>query len=324
MTFNFDEFTKSFGFPARQKSSIVRTQVSDRVDLIYLSDLGKAGIHIRGLASMLNCDHSVIRRAIEGGAQEHVVELEVPTAGGLQGGAFILERGVVQVLKTIRRSNCAQATKDAAEELYDRFAEAGFKLYTMLEVAPEALIPEGYHKSPPQPDRFAEMRAQAELAIALAGNPGAIEAYKSLFCAPSVTAPAVQTPPSLDDEEFLDKIIDRLQTPKTSVKAPMEALPMLQDFFTKLDALKRKGVCGEWNSTIIYRARKSWIALHMADIWPKMENYFDMEYTRFQLELAILELGGERRTLQRFIPEEGGDKKTKPRHCALVPGNLDV
>jgi hypothetical protein len=177
----------------------------------------------------------------------------------------------------------------------------------------------------PEPHLSAELRERVELAKLLAGNPGAIDAYKSLFGAPSATPPAVQTPPpSLDDEEFLDKIIDRLQTPKTSVKTTMDALPMLQDFFTKLDVLKRKGVCGEWNSVIIYRNKTSWIALHLADIWPKMENYFDMEYTRFQLDLAILELGGERRTLQRFIPEEGGEKKTKQHWCALVPGHLDV
>jgi hypothetical protein len=281
----------------------------DGIEILIDTSTGESFCSVRGYARMANKDHSTIlkrNQVVDGEPQKTA---KVHTNGGLQVVALITEN---QIVEWLPKDNPIAATQ---------LLKMGVRM-TLHKMAGYSISSTAVN---PEPDRFAELRAQAELAIALAGNPGAIEAYKSLFCAPSVTPPAVQTsPPSLDDEEFLDKIIDRLQTPKTSVKAPMEALPMLQDFFTKLDVLKRKGVCGEWNSTIIYRARKSWIALHMPDIWPKMENYFDMEYTRFQLELAILELGGERRSLQRFIPEEGGEKKTQQRWSALIPGHLDV
>lgn len=279
----------------------------DGIEILIDTSTGESFCSVRGYARMSGKAVSTISERKAFG--EQALDMgQVQTDGGLQGVRLITED---QIVEWLPKDNPIAAT-----HLLKLGVRMGLHKMAGYSVSSTAVNPE--------PDRFAEMRAQAELAIALAGNPGAIEAYKSLFCTPSVTPPAVQTSPSLDDEEFLDKIIDRLQTPKTSVKAPMEALPMLQDFFTKLDALKRKGVCGEWNSTIIYRSKKSWIALHIADIWPKMGNYFDMEYTRFQLELAILELGGERRSLQRFTPEEGGDKKTKQRHCALIPGHLDV
>ena len=298
--FNFDEFTKSFGFPPLKKSNIVRTQVSDRVDLIYLSDLGKAGIHIRGLASMLNCAPMVISRSIEGVSQDNILELEMQTAGGLQGVTFILERGVVQVLKSIRRSNCAQATKDAAEELYDRFAEAGFKLYAMLEVAPEALIPNGYHKSPPQTDEFAEMRARVELAKSLAGNPGAIEAYKSLFHAPQPLNPPSSPPP-----------------PKT--KPIPNADDIVKDFLSKLDILAEKGLVGEWSFTVVRRNLTPYKAVHLADVWLLILKYFEPSYDRVTLQSAILFCGGEVGSTQKFLPKSGGIKKTEQRRCVLIP-----
>ena len=121
--------------------SIVPTQTNlPGVELIYLSDRDVAGIHYRGLARMLDCDVKTVSRAAETVTLEDVVELEIETPQGLRTVTFLLESGVIQVLKTIRRSSrIKQETRDNAEDLYDRFAMAGFKLYTMLTVAPEAL-----------------------------------------------------------------------------------------------------------------------------------------------------------------------------------------
>lgn len=122
-------------------SNIVPTQTTiPGVDLIYLEDLDKAGINVKGLARMLDCDTKTISRLTEGVTLEDVITLEMPTPGGLQGVTFIFESGVIQILKAIRRSSrIKQETRDNADELYDRFALAGFKLRVMLEVAPEAL-----------------------------------------------------------------------------------------------------------------------------------------------------------------------------------------
>lgn len=121
--------------------NIVPTQTSvPGVELIYLKDQDVAGIHGRGLAKLLGCPPMTIQRLVEGVTFEHLLEVEIQTGGGIQGVTFILESGVIQILKAIRRSGrIKQTTKDAAEDLYDRFAVAGFKLYTMLKVAPEAL-----------------------------------------------------------------------------------------------------------------------------------------------------------------------------------------
>jgi hypothetical protein len=110
------------------------------VELIYLEDRDVAGIHYSGLARLIGCNKQTITDAVEGVKQELVVKAEIQTSGGLQGVNFILEQGVVEILKKIRRSSrIKKETRDAAEDLYDRFAIAGFKLYAMLQVAPEVL-----------------------------------------------------------------------------------------------------------------------------------------------------------------------------------------
>jgi phage antirepressor YoqD-like protein len=110
------------------------------VELIYLEDLDVAGIHIRGLARLLDCDMSLVRRLLEGEAFKHILEAQIQTPGGIQGAVFILEEGVVEVLEKIQDSaRIKQETRDAARNLYRQFAKAGFKLYTMLHVAPHKL-----------------------------------------------------------------------------------------------------------------------------------------------------------------------------------------
>jgi len=122
-------------------NSIVPTQTSiPGVELIYLKERDAAGIHVRGLARMLDCDPKTVQRAVEGVTIEDKVEAEIETGGGIQGVTFILESGVIKVLKEIRRSTrTKKETRDTAEDLYDRFAVAGFKLYAMLKVAPDEL-----------------------------------------------------------------------------------------------------------------------------------------------------------------------------------------
>jgi hypothetical protein len=121
--------------------NIVPTQTNlPGVELIYLNDRDVAGIHYRGLARLLDCDVKTVSNAAETVNLEDIIELEIQTTQGLRTVKFLLESGVIQVLKKIRRSNrIKKETCENAEDLYDRFATAGFKLYAMLKVAPEAL-----------------------------------------------------------------------------------------------------------------------------------------------------------------------------------------
>ncbi len=121
-------------------NSIVPTQTNvPGIELVYLEDRDAAGIHFRGLAKIVDCNAQTISDAAKGVKDEDIVELEIQTAGGLQRVKFVLENGVVQILETIIDSRCKKETRDNAKDLYRRFAKAGFKLYTMLQVAPEVL-----------------------------------------------------------------------------------------------------------------------------------------------------------------------------------------
>jgi hypothetical protein len=170
-------------------TNLVRNQMADGVELVYLKDWDVAGVHMRGLAKMIGCDVMTVKRAAEGVTQTDLVELEMPTAGGSQGVTFILEKGVIQVLKTLRRSGCAQRTRDAADDLYDKFAMAGFKLYAMYKAAPEELAAKFAPTTHAPIDELAEVRVKIQAAIDLAGKPGghAVAAYKALFGAPNQT-----------------------------------------------------------------------------------------------------------------------------------------
>lgn len=121
--------------------SIIPTKTQlPAVELIYLEDIDAAGIHIRGLASLLGCHPQTVQDQLKGVKPGDQLEAQVETVGGVQGVNFVLEQGVIQLLKSIRRNTRIKPeTREAAEDLYDRFAIAGFKLYTMLQVAPEVL-----------------------------------------------------------------------------------------------------------------------------------------------------------------------------------------
>lgn len=121
-------------------TDLIHSTSDNGLGLIYLKDRGVAGIATKALARLLDCNYVSISGAIARGAsQEYVLKTEIPTNGGVQGANFILEAGVIQVLKYIRKGKFKPETKAAAEDLYDRFALAGFKLYTILQVAPEEL-----------------------------------------------------------------------------------------------------------------------------------------------------------------------------------------
>lgn len=120
-----------------QKTAFSTTQVED-INLIYLEDQGIAGIHIRGLAKLLNCNPKTIQRLATGVAFDHIFEAQIQTEGGLQSVTFILEEGVIQILEAIQDGRHKKETKLAARDLYRRFARAGFKLYVMLQTNPKA------------------------------------------------------------------------------------------------------------------------------------------------------------------------------------------
>jgi hypothetical protein len=120
----------------------------------------------------------------------------------------------------------------------------------------------------------------------------------------------------------------------------------LTDFLEKLSILRSRGIVGEWNVTQIKRDYEPYLAVHLPDVWDIFTKNFSVNYSRQSIEALITEAGGERRTLQRFVPsaqtwadyqraKDAHDrdtsdysrqptppKKTAQRHCALIPAKL--
>jgi hypothetical protein len=146
--------------------------------LIYLREIDKVGIHVRGLANLIDCDHAVIAKLLRGGSFGTTIEAEVKTAGGVQATKFILEDSVINLLETIQDSTRIKAeTRQNAKELYRRFAKAGFKLFGMLRVAPEEL---GFltRQSPPQKPKSLLDLSSTEL-YALIARRGLVDTGKN-------------------------------------------------------------------------------------------------------------------------------------------------
>lgn len=134
--------TKSLITVSKMATKIVSKKTGiEGVELIYLEDKGVAGIHVRGLAKLLDCNPKVVFKQLEGVAFEHVFRAEIKTEQGLRTVTFILEDGVIQILEALQDGRHQPSTKLAARDLYRKFAKAGFKLYTMLKLAPKKVAP---------------------------------------------------------------------------------------------------------------------------------------------------------------------------------------
>jgi prophage antirepressor-like protein len=186
-----------------------------------------------------------------------------------------------------------------------------FQKWLFEEVLPSIRRTGGYSVNP-EPDRFAELRERVELAKSLAGNPGAIEAYKSLFH-------GVQEPkrspgrPKKTPEPEPAPVAEVVENPILQPNA------ILTDFLVKLNDLAQRDIVTDCAFTKIMKAYKPYLAVHLPTVWLLMVEHFAMPYDRVSLENAIISCHGYRRTLQRFVPKTGGEKKTQQRHCALIP-----
>jgi hypothetical protein len=108
--------------------------------LIYIPEIDKTGIHVRGLSTLIGCHPQTINNLLESRQGNQVLEAEIQTVTGLKTVKFILEDEVIEVLEAIALAPKVKIeTKQHAMALYRKFALAGFKLYAMMQVAPERL-----------------------------------------------------------------------------------------------------------------------------------------------------------------------------------------
>jgi hypothetical protein len=117
---------------------------NDGVDFYYSSKTKLTAMSLRGIARMLGCD---VRTVINAGEKLQLgKEAELLTKQGIQSVKFILETEIPQLLKGIIESRAKKETKNRAEEIRDKYVQAGFRLQVLLEVAPEVVAQEAIAK----------------------------------------------------------------------------------------------------------------------------------------------------------------------------------
>ena len=247
------------------------------VEILINRSTGESFCSVRGYARMANKSVSTISERLPIGDSASNMG-QIHTNGGLQGVRLITEDQIVEWLPKDNPIAASRLLKLGVRMGLHKMA--GYSVSsTAVETAAVKL----------EPDEFAKMQARVDLAKSLAGNPGAIEAYKSLFHAPPETRP---------------------------IPAPAD---IVEDFLAKLDALAQKGLVGEWNVTIIKRNRMPCTAVHLSAVWPVVLRYANPTYDRATLHQAILAYGGEVNVRQKFPPKIGSIKKTEQRRCVLIP-----
>jgi hypothetical protein len=111
----------------------------DGIVLYWVEELNEGGLHLKGLARLLDYDENNLRKFVKGGVDISVLEAEIPTPGGVQGVYLYLGSDVAKILRAISRSKMSQAVRDRADDIRDSLVAAGFKLAVMLELAPHKL-----------------------------------------------------------------------------------------------------------------------------------------------------------------------------------------
>ncbi len=108
--------------------------------LIYLEDIKQIGIHISGLARLLECNAQTVQNLLENLKDNQVLEAVLQTTTGEKTVNFILEKAVIDVLEAaVMSTRVKPETRQNAMNLYRGFALAGFKLIAMMKIAPEKL-----------------------------------------------------------------------------------------------------------------------------------------------------------------------------------------
>ena len=111
----------------------------DGIVMYWVEDAQEGGLHLKGLARLLDCDHGNLGKTIKGVYGIDVLQAETVTDGGLQGVYLYTGQSIAKILRHISRSKANQALRDRADDIRDSLAVAGFKLAVMLELAPRQL-----------------------------------------------------------------------------------------------------------------------------------------------------------------------------------------
>ena len=71
----------------------------DGIVLYWVEELGEGGLHLKGLARLLDYDENNLRKFVKGGVDISILEAEILTPGGVQGVYLYLGSDVAKILR---------------------------------------------------------------------------------------------------------------------------------------------------------------------------------------------------------------------------------
>jgi len=111
----------------------------DGIVMFWVEELGIAGLHVRGIARLLECNPSTVHNALQGVQAIATLEAEIVTEQGIRTVQLVAEAALAELLEVISLSKTKSDTRRMAMQVLKRLAAAGFKLAVMLELAPQQL-----------------------------------------------------------------------------------------------------------------------------------------------------------------------------------------
>lgn len=113
---------------------------SDGVDFYYSTKTGKTAMSMKGIARMLECDYTGIRKQSKYLGIEKQAELL--TSRGIRKVYFVVEDDIAELLEAVVNSRMKKETKKKAAEVSKKYIQAGFRLQVLLNVAPQQIAKE--------------------------------------------------------------------------------------------------------------------------------------------------------------------------------------
>ena len=115
---------------AREKDGIV---------MYWVEELNKGGLHINGIARLLDCDPKSITQYMRSVVGLVTFEAEIVTDKGIKPVVLLFAEELQKLLRHIARSKSNTALRDRADDFRDKLAAAGFDLALALEFNPQQL-----------------------------------------------------------------------------------------------------------------------------------------------------------------------------------------
>jgi hypothetical protein len=124
----------------RTETKTIVTKTVDGIELYYDKVSKESSTTISGLSRMLGCNKQTTTNYLNKVRNKKSAKINTQT--GFKTVNLINEKDIPNVLEAIINSKAKKETRAKASELLKTFAQAGFRLAVMLEIAPEEVAKE--------------------------------------------------------------------------------------------------------------------------------------------------------------------------------------